>query len=82
MTTARSSSAYQIDGIADPVLQIGTYGTFRREDFMFPRTQSRTMSVAPWAERLQPRRSWSEIIGAGFVVGVASLALALSTLPL
>jgi|HubBroStandDraft_2_1064218.scaffolds.fasta_scaffold523899_1 hypothetical protein len=82
MTTARSSSAYQIDGIADPVLQIGTYGTFRREDFMFPRTQSRTMSGAPWAERLQPQRSWGEIIGTGLVVGVASLALALSTLPL
>ena len=80
MTTARSHSVYDIGGAADPVLQIGTYGNFRREDFMFPRTQSRTMRGTPWAERLRPQRTWSEIIGAG-IVGVASIAIALSTIP-
>lgn len=75
----KSHSEYNLDGIADPVLRIGDFGNYRREDFIFPRTQSRTMREAPWAKRLQPRRTWGEIIGAGLVFGIAGCVLMLSS---
>ncbi len=77
--TALRKSHFGAADVADPALRIGSYGNYRREDFVFPRTQSRTMREAPWAQRLHRQRSWSEIIGVGLAFGFAGLAIVLST---
>lgn len=63
----------------DPSYTIAAHANYRREDFIFPRTQSLTMREARWERRVKPIRSWSEIVGAAALIGVASMALALSS---
>ncbi len=58
---------------------IGAHADHRREDFIFPRMQSRAMQETPWLERTQPLRSWSELLGIGLLVGLMSFVVALST---
>ena len=58
---------------------IGAHADYSRDDFIFPRMQSRSMRDTPWSGRLKPMRSWSEIAGIGLLFGVASFALVLST---
>jgi hypothetical protein len=58
---------------------IGAHADFRREDFIFPRMQSRQMRETPWGTRARPMKSWSELAGMGLLLGVASFVLVLST---
>lgn len=58
---------------------IGAHADFRREDFYFPRMQSRSMRETPWGERTRRMKSWSELAGLGALLGIASVALLLST---
>jgi hypothetical protein len=58
---------------------IGAHADYCREDFIFPRMQSRTMRDTPWGQRMKPMKSWGEIAGIGLLFGVASCALMLST---
>lgn len=57
---------------------VSAHADFRREDFLFPRTQSRGMRDTPWGDRVRPMRSWSELTGIGLVFCAASAALMLS----
>lgn len=67
------------DEIPERTYVIGAHADHRREDFIFPRTQSRAMRETPWASRGRPLRSWSELIGTGLVLSLASVVLILST---
>jgi len=58
---------------------IGAHADYCREDFIFPRMQSRTMRETPWGARAKPMRTWSEIAGIGLLFGLASCALVVST---
>ncbi len=37
---------------------IGAHADYRREDFIFPRTQSLAMREAEWENRLKPIKPW------------------------
>ena len=63
----------------EPSFAIGAHADYCREDFIFPRMQSRTMRETPWAERAKPMKTWSEIAGIGLLFGLASCALVVST---
>lgn len=54
---------------------IGAHADHRREDFVFPRMQSRTMRGIPWASRSRPMKSWGEI--AVIAVGLSAAGCAL-----
>jgi hypothetical protein len=62
-----------------PVKVIGAHADYCREDFIFPRMQSRTMRETPWAARQRPLKSWGEIAGVGLIVGLASCVLVVGT---
>jgi hypothetical protein len=53
---------------------ISAHAEHRRNDFIFPRTQSLAFRDAPWEERIKPLRSWSEISVYG-AVALAATAL-------
>ena len=55
---------------------IGAHADLRRDDFVFARTQSLMLREAPWAHRLKPLKSWSEI---GSYCGVALAAATVLT---
>ena len=38
---------------------IGAHADYRREDFVFPRTQSLTMRAREWESRMKPMRHWA-----------------------
>ncbi|HTT96743.1 MAG TPA: hypothetical protein VMF58_01725 [Rhizomicrobium sp.] len=38
---------------------IGAHADFRREDYMFQRTQSLTMRALEWEDRMKPMRHWA-----------------------
>ncbi|MEI9995482.1 MAG: hypothetical protein WDM91_12870 [Rhizomicrobium sp.] len=40
---------------------ISAHADYDRSHFIFPRTQSVGLRATPWARRLKPQRSWSEI---------------------
>jgi hypothetical protein len=63
----------------EPSYTIGAHADFRREDFVFPRMQSRQMRETPWGARAKPMKSWSELAGMGLLLGMASFVLVLST---
>jgi hypothetical protein len=46
---------------------IGAHADYRREDFVFPRTQSLTMRAREWEDRLKPMRHWAP----NFVANIA-----------
>lgn len=58
---------------------ISRYADYRRDDFMFPRTQSSVMRDAPWEHRLKPLQSWDRLVysAAGMAVAVLGAALLL-----
>jgi hypothetical protein len=58
---------------------IGAHADYCREDFIFPRMQSRSMRETPWGERSKPMKTWSEIAGIGLIFGLASCVLMVST---
>ena len=62
-----------------PVKVIGAHADYCRDDFIFPRMQSRTMRETPWAAREKRMKSWGEIAGVGLIVGVASCLLVAGT---
>ncbi len=67
----------QDSSIGAPGDVIGAHADYRRDDFIFPRTQSIAMRGTPWKRRIKRVRSWSEISGyaavacAGALVAVA-----------
>ena len=62
-----------------PIPQItGAHANYCRDDFVFPRTQSRAMREARWAGRIGRMWSWSEIIAAGLLTAFAGIVLLIS----
>ena len=45
-----------------PKLFISSHSDYRREDFIFARTQSCALRDMPWDNRIKPLRSWDSII--------------------
>ena len=57
-------------------LLISAHSNYRREDFIFARTQSCTLRDTPWDSRLKPLRSWDSILYSALgVAGALLLAL-------
>jgi hypothetical protein len=55
---------------------ISSHANYRREDYMFPRAQSRSMNERLWERREGPLHSWSEFIyPAASVIGIFLIAL-------
>lgn len=50
----------------EPIL-VGAHADYRREDFVFARTQSQQMRALEWDSRLKPIRPW----GSNFVANLA-----------
>jgi hypothetical protein len=65
--------------VEEPSFAIGAHADYCREDFIFPRMQSRAMRETPWGDRAKPMKTWSEIAGIGLLFGLASCALVVST---
>ena len=57
-----------------PKLIVSRHADWRREDFVFPRTQSAVMRDMPWEDRAQPLKSWDRMVYS--CVGLASLGFA------
>jgi len=57
-------------------ISISAHADLRRDDLVFARTQSPMLRDAPWAHRLKPLKSWSEI---GSYCGVALAAATVLT---
>ncbi len=43
----------------EPPQVIGSHADYRREDYMFQRTQSLAMRTLEWENRLKPLHSWA-----------------------
>ncbi|HTW33418.1 MAG TPA: hypothetical protein VMD53_02285 [Rhizomicrobium sp.] len=71
----------EIEAVVDeePSFAIGAHADYCREDFIFPRMQSRAMRDTPWGERAKPMKTWSEIAGIGLLFGLASCAIVVGT---
>ncbi|HKD21159.1 MAG TPA: hypothetical protein VKB71_04065 [Rhizomicrobium sp.] len=69
----------EIDEADEPSYIIGAHADYSRDDFIFPRMQSRTMRETPWGARTGRMRSWSELAGIGFLLLLASFAVVVST---
>jgi len=65
--------------VEEPTFAIGAHADYCREDFIFPRMQSRAMRETPWGERSKPMKTWSEIAGIGLLFGLAGCAVVVST---
>jgi hypothetical protein len=63
----------------EPSYTIGAHADYCRDDFIFPRMQSRAMRETPWGPRTRRMRSWSELAGIGLLLVLASCAVILST---
>lgn len=55
---------------------ISAHADFRREDYMFERTQSRALADREWESREGRLHSWSEILYPALGVAAAVLAVA------
>jgi hypothetical protein len=53
---------------------ISSHADYRREDYVFARTQSRATSEREWAHREDRLHSWSEVVYPA--LGLAGVALA------
>ena len=51
---------------------ISRYADYRREDFMFPRTQSYALREMAWENPSKPLKSWDRLVYAG--IGAAAFA--------
>jgi hypothetical protein len=65
--------------IEERSITIGAHADYCRDDFIFPRMQSRAMRETPWGPRARRMRSWSELAGIGLLFGLASCVLVVST---
>ena len=55
---------------------ISSHADYRREDYLFPRTQSRSLTEQRWERRESPLHSWSEFFyPAAGVIGVLLVVL-------
>jgi hypothetical protein len=57
---------------------IGSHADFRLEDYVFPRTQSRSLSSLEWESRVKPMHCWGEFsvyVLAAMLVASAALVL-------
>jgi len=54
---AKNPAAYTLDE-DDDVRCIGAHADYRREDFVFARTQSLEMREMEWESRLKPIKPW------------------------
>ena len=54
---------------------LSSHADYRREDYVFARTQSRQTSALAWEGRARPLHSWSEILYPA--LGLAGAAVAL-----
>lgn len=76
--------AYEPEPVCEAIRQIandrgytiGAHADYCRDDFIFPRMQSREMRSMPWENRMRPLRSWCEIAATGLLFGLASVLLA------
>ena len=41
---------------------IGAHADYRRDDYVFPRTQSLTMRALPWERRIKPLSFWGGLV--------------------
>lgn len=55
--------------------RLSAHAAYRREDYVFARTQSRQTAGLEWEERAPPLHSWSEILYPA--LGLAGAAAAL-----
>ena len=56
--------------------RISAHADFRREDYVFERTQSRALAAREWESRESRLHSWSEILYPALGVAAAVLAVA------
>jgi NADH pyrophosphatase NudC (nudix superfamily) len=49
---------------------IGAHADYRREDFVFARTQSLELREAQWEKRLKPLRAWTPNFVANLALGI------------
>lgn len=54
---------------------LSAHADYRREDYVFARTQSRHTSALAWERRAEPLHAWSEILYPA--LGLAGAAVAL-----
>lgn len=54
---------------------ISSHANYRREDFMFPRTQSCALRDRPWEHRSQPLKSWDRLVYGGILVAAVAIAM-------
>lgn len=54
---------------------LSAHADYRREDYVFARTQSRETGALEWETRASPLRSWSQILYPA--LGLAGAAMAL-----
>lgn len=54
---------------------ISSHANYRREDFMFPRTQSCALRDRPWEHRSRPLKSWDRLVYGGIAVAMFAVAI-------
>ena len=64
-------SAIGIESHSKAKALISSHADYRREHFMFPRTQSSALRDRPWEHRAKPLQSWDRLFYNG--LGVAAL---------
>jgi hypothetical protein len=58
---------------------ISSHAAYRREDYLFPRTQSRSLTERQWERREGPLHSWSELLyPVAGVIGILLIVLVAS----
>jgi len=65
-STAEARAPYR----PNDVQCIGAHADYRREDFVFPRTQSLELREAQWEKRLKPLRAWTPNFVANLAFGM------------
>lgn len=59
--------------MSDKTRTLFSHADYRREDYVFARTQSRALSARDWESRGEPLHSWSEYLYPA--LGLASAAV-------
>ena len=71
-------SAIGFDSHSKAKAIISCHADYRREHFMFPRTQSSALRDRPWEHRAKPLQCWDRLFYNGLVVAaLAALVLEL-----
>lgn len=62
-------------GFNDRAFLVGAHADFRLENYVFPRTQSRSLTSLEWESRIKPMHSWGEfgIYGLGTTLGALAV---------